>query len=208
MNMSSRFHVSSRYAFLPTRPIAIILTHISAAKKAKMRWSQPASRRHRTVEQISSTHGWYIPSVRQLRRITPMLILSNHVTTHRSQGNDKRFQLYSDYIARSLLNKNTLSHIKHSSLNHQRCVRLTHTHHKNMATYLQECAYIGLHITVEVVVSRRCFERLVSVSASYVWFVISLTGISHSAGPKARQMVMAAVHLVKRLQNLSVVTKT
>jgi len=39
MNMSRQFQVSARYVDFPTRPIASTLTHISAAKKTKMPWS-------------------------------------------------------------------------------------------------------------------------------------------------------------------------
>lgn len=43
-------------------------------------WVHTCSILHRFVTHWSSTHGWYIPSVMQFRRITIMLTLSNHVS--------------------------------------------------------------------------------------------------------------------------------
>ena len=61
-------------------PMAIILTSISAAKKAKMKWSKPARTWHLVVSQRSSMHGWYIPKVMQFSRITIMDTRSKYVT--------------------------------------------------------------------------------------------------------------------------------
>ena len=99
MKQSSLFHVSARYVPLPKMPMATILMNISMAKKAKMKsssiWisieiqfrtkeSKKIGKitwriRHRLVLQTWSIHGWYIPSVTQLKKMTAMLTLSNHV---------------------------------------------------------------------------------------------------------------------------------
>ena len=81
MNRSSRFHESAKYAPRPTKPIAITLTHSSTAKKTKMKWSNPPRTRQRVDAHTASWHGRYMPSVRQLSKMTHILIRSNHVTS-------------------------------------------------------------------------------------------------------------------------------
>ena len=93
MKQSSLFQESARYVSLPNTPMADILTIISKAKNVKIKWSNPSSMWQRMVVHTWSLHGWNIPRVRQLRRMTNMLIRSNHVqcvkeTTSLSSNNN------------------------------------------------------------------------------------------------------------------------
>lgn len=79
IKQSNRFQESSRQVYFPYSPMAMILIIISAAKKAKMKWSNFSRILQRVVVHSRSLQGWYIPRVMQFRRMTAILILSNHV---------------------------------------------------------------------------------------------------------------------------------
>ena len=60
--------------------MATIFTIISKAKKKKIKWSEYLRMEHlKVLHSLLSLHGSYMPSVKQLRRMMVMLILSNHL---------------------------------------------------------------------------------------------------------------------------------